>query len=255
MTIRRKLYLALEPTARQDGHLSILNRILCALILLSVGLCVLETENSLTMGREALFLAVEYTFSIVFAVEYLARLWICVEKPEYAGPWGRLKYALSFFTLIDFIALLAVVIMTMDSTPLLLRFIRLVRILRVARLGRFSKAVQRMRFALSSRLPDLMLSLSVAGVVLIIFSTLLYLAEGDVQPEHFGSIPRAMWWGVATLTTVGYGDVYPVTALGRILGACTAVMGIGLIAMPAGILASAFSDAMEEERKSARAEK
>lgn len=80
-------------------------------------------------------------------------------------------------------------------------------------------------------------------------STLLYLVEGEAQPDNFGSIPRAMWWSIATLTTVGYGDVYPVTALGKILAGLTAITGIGLIAMPTGILAAAFSDAMQRQRE------
>jgi voltage-gated potassium channel len=85
----------------------------------------------------------------------------------------------------------------------------------------------------------------------VISSALLYLVEGGVQPDNFGSIPRAMWWSIVTLTTVGYGDVFPMTAVGRILAAITAVTGIGLIAMPAGILAASFSDAMKRQRETA----
>jgi voltage-gated potassium channel len=84
--------------------------------------------------------------------------------------------------------------------------------------------------------------------LLLISSTFLYLVEGDAQPEAFGSIPRAMWWSIATLTTVGYGDVIPVTALGRVFSGVTAIIGIGLIAMPTGILAAAFSDGLERRR-------
>jgi voltage-gated potassium channel len=93
------------------------------------------------------------------------------------------------------------------------------------------------------------MSVMIAGVLLLVSSTLLYIVEGDGQPEAFGSIPRAMWWSIATLTTVGYGDVIPVTAIGRLLSGLTALLGIGLIAMPTGILASAFSDALQRQRR------
>ncbi len=93
------------------------------------------------------------------------------------------------------------------------------------------------------------MSLAIAGMLLLISSTLLYLIEGEGQPDDFGSIPRAMWWSIATLTTVGYGDAFPVTPLGKILAGFTALTGIGLIAMPTGILASAFSDALQRQRE------
>jgi voltage-gated potassium channel len=99
-----------------------------------------------------------------------------------------------------------------------------------------------------------MLSVCAAMFVLIVSSTLLYFVEGEAQPDNFGSIPRAMWWSTVTLTTVGYGDVFPVTPLGRVLAAITAVMGIGLIAMPAGILAAAFSDALQRRKQEAEKE-
>ena len=100
-----------------------------------------------------------------------------------------------------------------------------------------------------SRRDELILSL-VAGLSLIVVAaTALYLAEGGVQPEKFGSIPRALWWSVATMTTIGYGDVYPITPLGKVLASVTAILSIGLIAMPTGILAAAFSDGMDRHRR------
>ena len=94
-----------------------------------------------------------------------------------------------------------------------------------------------------------MMSLVIAGILLLVSSTLLYMIEGEGQPDDFGSIPRAMWWSIATLTTVGYGDAVPHTVIGRILAGFTAVTGIGLIAMPTGILAAAFSDALQRQRE------
>jgi voltage-gated potassium channel len=147
--------------------------------------------------------------------------------------------------------LLPIFLTALGAEAFLLRLARLLRILRLARLGRFSVAMSSISEAIGSRRHELLLSLGVAALVLVISSALLYLVEGGVQPDNFGSIPRAMWWSIVTLTTVGYGDVFPMTAVGRILAAITAVTGIGLIAMPAGILAASFSDAMKRQRETA----
>lgn len=136
--------------------------------------------------------------------------------------------------------------MFLGNEAFLLRMFRLIRIIRVARLGRFSSALQAINEAVHARRFELMMSFAIASMLLLLSSTLLYIVEGGIQPETFGSIPRAMWWSVATLTTVGYGDVYPVTTIGRIFAGLTAITGIGLIAMPTGILASAFSDAIQK---------
>jgi voltage-gated potassium channel len=131
----------------------------------------------------------------------------------------------------------------------ILRLFRLIRILSLAKLGRYSSAIRAMAEAVKSRRYELLMSLAIAGMLLLTSSTLLYIVEGDAQPATFGSIPRAMWWSIATLTTVGYGDVIPVTVVGRVLAGLTAITGIGLIAMPTGILAAAFSDAIQRQRE------
>lgn len=129
----------------------------------------------------------------------------------------------------------------------MLRLVRVLRILAVARLGRFSQAMLNVGAAFAERRFELLVSFSIAGIILLFSSTLMYLVEGTHQPEAFGSIPRALWWSVVTLTTVGYGDVYPVTLLGRICAAITAVTAVGLIAIPAGILAGAFTRIFEDK--------
>ena len=131
---------------------------------------------------------------------------------------------------------------------MLLRLFRLVRILRLAKLGRFSLAMRHLSQAVSERRVELLLSLMLAAFVLVFAAAGMYALEGASSPEAFGSIPRAMWWSVCTLTTVGYGDIYPHTVPGKILGGLTATAGIGLIAMPTGILAAAFSDAFQRAR-------
>ena len=136
--------------------------------------------------------------------------------------------------------------------PLDLRFIRAVRLFRLFRLfkiGRYSKAVVILKKLLKDKKEELVLVIFIAFILLIIFSSLMYFIEKEAQPEAFSSIPAAMWWGITTLTTVGYGDIYPITTLGKIVGALIAFLGIGLFALPAGILGSGLVEATRKKEK------
>lgn len=247
---KQRLYAELEPAARHKPGLSVTNRIICVLIIASALFAVMETEHEFVGNHVGAFLAIEMAITAVFAIEYLLRAWVSSESPTYGpGLKGLARYLTSPAAILDLIALAPIVFALAGSQAFLLRAFRLLRILRVARLGRFSRATRYMRMAVAARREELVLSLGVAILLIFASSTLLYLVEGGLQPKQFGSIPRAMWWSVSTLTTVGYGDVYPITALGRILAGLTAIAGIGLIAMPAGILASAFSEAARREHE------
>jgi voltage-gated potassium channel len=247
MTRRRRMFILLEPTAWPRIGLSPLNRIITALICMSVLLAIVESEQELAQTWQLGFLVAERIFFLLFFVEYCCRLWVAAENPRYGAGWrGRLRYAVSPAALLDLVALLPIFIAFLGSEAFLFRLVRLVRILRLAKLGRYSTALDAIGTAIRSRRYELAMSVKIAGILLLISSALLYIVEGDGQPETFGSIPRAMWWSIATLTTVGYGDAVPITTLGRLLAGLTAILGIGLIAMPTGILAAAFSDAMQK---------
>ncbi|MEQ8346012.1 MAG: ion transporter [Sneathiellaceae bacterium] len=247
--LRRRSHLQLSPLARTKNGLSLANKCICLIIVLSSVLAILETEPTFVRGWESGIYGLELAFTAIFVLEYAARVWTAVEDPAYRHPlWGRLRYVLTVPAIVDLLAILPVLLLAGASDAILLRLFRLFRILRLARLGRFSMACNHVLEAIRSRRHELLLSLLVAVIALVVSSTLLFLAEGAVQPATFGSIPRAMWWSIATLTTVGYGDVYPVTVLGKVLAAFTAVMGIGLIAMPTGILAAAMSDAFQRRQ-------
>jgi voltage-gated potassium channel len=238
---RRRAALALDPELRVAPGLSPVNKAVAWLILASILLGILETEATIRIDREAFFATADLVVTLAFAVEYVLRVWASAENPRYRSRWA---YARSPAAILDLVAILVIAASYVDAEGFLLRLARLIRLLRLARLGRFSHAWETVIHAIGRRRHELCISLMVTALLLVITSSLLYLVEGSLQPEAFGSIPRAMWWSVATLTTVGYGDVVPVTPLGRIFGAISAVIGIGLIAMPAGILAAAFSDVM-----------
>ena len=243
------MFRQVDPAARAEG-LSVTNRLVIFLILAAVAAAILETEPSIADGREALFRSLEVGFGSIFLVEYLARLWVADLGPAYArSRYPRLKYVTSPAAIIDLLSILPALFAVAGGATLALRFVRFFRILRLAKLGRFSRAWRDLGEAISSRREELLLAFSLAAFTLLIASTLLYWAESDAQPDKFGSIPRAFWWGIVTLTTVGYGDVYPVTALGKLFSAMVSIAAIGVIALPTGILAAAMSDVMQQRRR------
>lgn len=241
------LYRQLEPTVWPHKGLSPLNILIVVVILLGTVAAILQTEPIVFVGRERLFLTVELSLGIFFSLEYLARLWVTSEGPGRSNTTKRVRFVFSFNGLLDLAIIVATFAPFITVNLIVLRLVRLLRIVRLAKLGRMSVAIRRLSKAVSSRKYELLFTVGLAVTVLVFGATALYLIEGDLQPDKFGSIPRAMWWSVVTLTTIGYGDVYPITVLGKIFAALVAVAGIGLIAMPTGILASAFSEAVRDD--------
>jgi voltage-gated potassium channel len=248
-SLRHRLYRALDPEAREGQGLSVINRLLVLLIIAASIQAVAETEPTIIQGREQVFRAAELVIVTIFSVEYLARLWIAPENPDCARHrWPRLHYVFTPAAIIDLLAIVPTLLSFGITSSLFLRLFRVLRILRLAKLGRMSSAWDDLMTAVHSRRHELLLTVMLAGVAILISSTLLYLVEGGIQPEKFGSIPRSFWWSVVTLTTVGYGDVFPVTPVGKMLGGLVAITGIGIIALPTGILAGAFSDVLQQRR-------
>jgi voltage-gated potassium channel len=184
----------------------------------------------------------------VFTVEYLARLWSCVEKPlddDVSPRQGRLRWVFSPLGLIDLLAILPFYLFLLlpasAESLLMLRIFRGLRLLRIFKLTRYSPAVGVLWSALRKEMPKLVVTVSLLMMILIVTSWGIYLLERDYQPEAFGSIPQAMWWSVVTLTTVGYGDVVPITLAGKVFAGIVSLLGIAMVALPAAIMASGFS--------------
>lgn len=185
-----------------------------------------------------------------FTIEYLLRLWSCTVDSRFRNPvLGRIRFALRPLLIIDLVAILPFYLPIIIPFDLrFLRALRLIRILRMLKMGRYSESLRLFASVLKSKKEELVIAVFVTFILLIVSSSLMYFVENEAQPENFSSIPDAMWWGVATMTTVGYGDVYPVTPVGRFLGAIIAILGIGMFALPAGILASGFVEEIQKRR-------
>lgn len=220
------------------------------LIVLNVIAVMLTTVESIGGPHKHWFMFFEAFSVTIFTAEYLGRVWTCTIKEEFRHPfWGRLKFALSPFPLIDLIAILPTLGLLGAWQTRHFRMARLLRFLRVLKLGRYSNSTKTLFRVLRSRKEELLIAVFMVCILLLFSSTCIYYCEKDAQGDKFSSIPASMWWGVATLTTVGYGDVYPITTLGKFFAAIIAVLGVGVFALPAGILASGFADVLEQQKK------
>lgn len=247
--LRLRVYRQLEPTAWPHKGLSPTNAALTVLILIAVTSAIVETEPLVAAGREDWFRRGELIVGAIFSVEYILRVWTAVENPKCAASrFPRLRYMVSPIAIIDLLAILPALFAISGGPSLVLRFFRILRMLRLAKLGRASKAWDDIKAAVYERRAEFGVVLGIVGITILASGSLLYFAEAEAQPDKFGSIPRSLWWAIVTLTTVGYGDAYPVTVLGRIMAGIIAITGVCLIALPTGIFAASFTDAMERRR-------
>lgn len=248
-------YRLLEGPADGDLPRKIVIAFLFILISLNVFIVIFETETGFYNENAGLFGAIVLFSLVVFSIEYVLRLWACTLSPAYADPVrGRLRYLATPLALFDLVAILpfylAMAIPVFIPVDLLvLRVFRLTRIFTVLKLGRFSQAWDSLSYTVRSKKEELLISAVLVFMVLVVSSTVMYYVENPAQPQKFSSIPQTMWWGVVTLSTVGYGDMYPVTPLGKLIGAVVAVSGIGLFALPAGIIAAGLVESVHHRRE------
>lgn len=244
----------LDPTNVSSVMNRSVNGFLIALILLNTFAVILETEKTFehTYG-ETLHIFDRFSV-VVFTIEYVLRIWSCTCQSKYRHPlWGRLKYMVSVNAVIDLIAIIPFYLPLLFSLDL--RYLRLLRMLEFARffkLHRYMVASRVIKNVIVSKKEELAIAFFATISLVIISSCLLFYAEHHVQPEKFSSIPASMWFSVATLTTVGYGDVTPVTTIGKIIASCIALLGIAMFALPAGILSSGFADEFRKLKKQNR---
>jgi len=249
VSLRHRTFEVVEEAAPGDRASRLFDRFLIVLITLNIAAVVLETVPSLhdRFGHE--FLAFEVVSVIIFTIEYAVRIWVAPEHPSLKrhGPlMSRVRYALSFGALIDLVAFLPFYLAIFFGADL--RVLRVLRLLRFLKLMRYSSALMTLQRVFYDERRALLASLLIMFGLLIISSTAIYHAERHAQPEAFGSIPAAMWWSLATLTTVGYGDIVPVTLYGKLIGGVVMLFGLGMFALPLGIIAMGFSQEVNQRQ-------
>ena len=226
---------------------------LLLLILGNVAALVIATDEQIHSLSPGFFYYFELVSFSIFAVEYALRLWTCTEDPQYAHPvTGRLRFAMQPLMIADAVAVISFFLLFALPSGVDLGALRALRLVsRFARLARYSSGLQALSAALSARRNELLGVVSVVAALLVLASSLMYYIEQSAQPEKFSSIPATMWWSIITVTTVGYGDVAPVTPGGQLLAGVIALLGIGIFALPAGILGSGFMEQVNRRRPSA----
>lgn len=247
MELRRYFYQVLEPAPGSPRITRLVTLVIVVLVLLNVLANILASIPDVYRTYSRALIQFEAISTLIFTVEYAARLWSCVEsaKHRFQGRLrGRLRFALTPMMLIDLVAILPFYLMLWTSMDLL--FLRVFRLFRIFKLTRYSPAMGMLLTVLRKEARTFGAAMFILFVIMVFAASGIYLVEHKTQPEAFGSIPAAMWWSVAALTTVGYGDVVPVTMLGKLFGASITIIGVGMVALPAGILASAFTVEMRK---------
>jgi voltage-gated potassium channel len=240
---RLRLYEILEqgPVGERTGRF--VSRLIVALIVINLIVVVLESVPELRTRFGMLFSIVEIVSLLIFSVEYGLRMWVAVEHPpDHHLPRrkARLKFATSALGIIDLIAVLPFWFALL--VPGDLRVLLVFRVLRFLKFARYSPGMRSLLDVLYAERRALLGCFMILIGMALVAAAIMHLIEGRVQPEKFGTIPEAMWWAIVTLGTIGYGDVVPVTALGKIIAGFTIFAGLIMIALPVGIVANAFAE-------------
>jgi len=250
LSLRRRIYYILEqPGESVTGRAT--HTAILLLIVANVIAVILESVEDIGAAHAVFFREFELVSVLAFSVEYIIRAWVAVEDGRYRRPVaGRFRYMLTPMAIIDLVAVLPFffgLFSILDT-----RMLRVVRLFRVFKLTRHFGALDILFKVIRRESRSLSAALFVLMVLVVLASAGMYAAERDVQPDAFGNIPKAMWWATVTLTTVGYGDVVPVTAVGRFFSGVIVILGIGIAALPAGIIAAGFTQELQRRREAFR---
>lgn len=242
---RRRAYDLLDNGTTLPRGL-LLQKAIIALIIFSVAAAVLESVPSIAMRFPLLFRAAEMVAIVCFTFEYAVRIWSCVEDPPYRGvpAWqARLRYVVTPGAIVDFLAIAPFYLSVFGIVDV--RALLTMRLLRFLKLTRYSPGMRSLVEAIRSERTALLTCLMFLVGVALIGAALMHWAEAAAQPDKFGTIPDALYWAIITLATVGYGDVVPVTPAGKVIASMTALLGLFMLALPIGILASSFAQVIQ----------
>lgn len=248
-TFRAKVYALLEPTGHSGRLHAYIDNFIVFWVALSITCVVFETVASVRELFAAEFFVIDVLAFTIFTIEYIARVFCAPENPKYKHlrlpRWGHIR---SGQAIIDLLAILPFVLESLLSQHLDLRFLRVFRLLRMLKLTRYTSAMETLYKVVRREWQVIFASVFVMMLLVVLTASLGYLFEHPAQPDKFENIPQSIYWAVVTLASVGYGDISPITPMGRALTVVLALVGIGIFAIPAGLLASAFTDQLRIDR-------
>ncbi len=255
-TFKIRIFTIIERGEKHDKKSIYFDYFIIVLVILSVISTIWESYPEDSKKYESYFYNFELFSIIIFTTEYLLRLWTAPLKYPELPTWkAYLKYIFSFIAIVDLIAILPFYLPFFGVNDLrLLRMMRLLRLLRVFKLNRYSRALNLVYDVLKEKGEELITTVFFAFILLLVSSTLMYYVEHEVNPKGFPNIIVTLWWAVVTLTTVGYGDVVPITMVGKFLNGITALIGIGVVALPTSILSAGFLEKVQERKKAEKEE-
>lgn len=251
--IKRRVYEILTDPPSGDVFGNFINISILLLIAVNVIVGIFESVKGLHTRYPNFFYYFEFASVMVFSVEYVLRLWACNALERYEGLFrGRLRQASEPMAIIDLLAILPFYIQLLMPSGLDLRFIRvlrLMRLFRIFRVGRLAESFRILASVIKGKKEELFISSVVLIITLVLSSSLMFIVESHQPDTKFTSVPASMWWGMMTITTIGYGDMYPMTEWGRVLGAIVGFCGICIFALPVGILGAGFIEEVERKHQ------
>lgn len=257
-SIEKALYYIVDENDEHNRLSKFFNYFLMALIILSVGEMALETDDGIFLPYRNYFRIFDFFTVMVFSTEYIIRIITAHLIPENKGKtrWQAVKtYIFSFAGLVD---LLSILPFYLDFTNLdlrVLRMLRLLRFFRVFKITRYNDSMKLVADVIRDKRSEIGVIMGLIFIIMIIASFIMFYAEHDTQPKAFPNVLGCFWWAIVTMTTIGYGDVFPVTYMGKIVGSTMALLGIGLVAMPTGIISAGFLEKINERQEKEKQKK
>jgi len=255
--VKKYIYNVIRDDDKNDLKSSIFDIIIISLVIINVLIIFFDTFDNIHKYIEPYYVIIDTISIIVFTIEFIFRIWTASLMFPNLSPFrSRIKYITSAKAIIDFIALFSFYLPLFTTHNIkIIRIIRLFRILSLLKINRYSHALEDLGNVIKRKSIQLLSSIFIVGVLIIFSSLLMYHIENDAQPGSFDNAYSSLWWTIATLTTVGYGDIYPVTTLGKLLGILISLLGIALIAIPTGIISAGFMEQSREEKSKLREER
>ncbi len=247
--VKKHIFEVLELSLADNKVDKAVDTFIILLILLNVLAVIMQTVDGLAEYAQV-FRYFEIFSIVLFTIEYLLRLWSSTAEEKFKGIIkGRFRFATTPLAVIDLLAVLPFYLPFLFGFDLrIIRVLRLFRVFSLLKLTRYSSSLKTLSNVFRTRREELTIVLTAVAILLVFSSSLVYFVENEVQPQAFSDIPQAMWWGIVTLTTVGYGDVAPITTAGKVIAGIISLLGVGLFVLPAGILASGFAEEIQKNR-------